>query len=297
MSTLASPAVVARGARSIVGFVRTSPVGAVGAVIVLAFAALALAASFVHGAAYDLDLLGRLEPVAWADGGSSAHVLGTDTLGRDVLARIMTAIRISLTVAIAAVALAGVVGVLLGMTAGYFGGWLDDAIMRLTDSVLAIPIVLLAISVIAVLGSGLLNLILVIAFIQWTIYARTARAETLVLREQPYVVAARSFGGHDLGILARHILPHLLPSAIALTTLNISTAVLLEAGLSYLGLGVQLPDPSLGSMLAEGRQYIEAAGWLAIYPGLALFLLVLGMNLLGDGLRSYLDPHTRVRGR
>ena len=297
MSTLASPAVVARGARSIVGFVRTSPVGAVGAVIVLAFVALALAASFVHGAAYDLDLLGRLKPVAWADGGSSAHVLGTDTLGRDVLARIMTAIRISLTVAIAAVALAGVVGVLLGMTAGYFGGWLDDAIMRLTDSVLAIPIVLLAISVIAVLGSGLLNLILVIAFIQWTIYARTARAETLVLREQPYVVAARSFGGHDLGILARHILPHLLPSAIALTTLNISTAVLLEAGLSYLGLGVQLPDPSLGSMLAEGRQYIEAAGWLAIYPGLALFLLVLGMNLLGDGLRSYLDPHTRVRGR
>ena len=171
----------------------------------------------------------------------------------------MIAVRISLEIGAASVAIAGIVGVFLGMVAGYFGGWVDDVIMRISDSVLAIPIVLLALSVLAVVGGGIRNLILVIAFTQWMTYARTARAETLALREQDYVRAARATGARSTRILRRHILPHLLPSATALATLNVSVAILLEAGLSYLGLGVQPPDPSLGSMLTDGRQYIYRA--------------------------------------
>jgi peptide/nickel transport system permease protein len=207
----------------------------------------------------------------------------------------MIAVRISLEIAAAAVLIAGTVGVLIGMTAGFFGGWLDDLTMRISDAVLAIPIVLLALSVLAVVGGGIRNLILVIAFTQWMTYARTSRAETLTLRQQDYVRAARAIGARNGRILRRHVLPHLLPSAIALATLNVSVAILLEAGLSYLGLGVQPPDPSLGSMLTDGRQYIFRADWLAIYPGVALLLLVLGINLLGDGISSFLDPRAQRR--
>jgi peptide/nickel transport system permease protein len=280
----------------VAAFFSASPGAAVGAVIVLGLVGLALATPEFHAKAYNLDLIERLQPPRWSHDGTAAHLLGTDTLGRDVFARIVTAVRVSLMIAGGAVLLAGIFGVLLGMLAGYFGGWLDDLIMRVTDAVLAIPIVLFALSVIAVLGPSVQKLILVIAFSQWMIYARTARAETLVLREQPFVVAAHAIGARPFEILRRHILPHLLPSALALGTLNVSAAVLIEAGLSYLGLGVQPPDPSLGSMLSEGQQYIERASWLAIYPGLALFLLVLGVNLLGDGLRSYFDPQVRMRG-
>lgn len=264
---------------------------AVGGTLVVLFVALALASLARHDQTYAQELVARLQPPAWQDGGSSAHLLGTDPLGRDVLARIMTASRISLEIAVLAVAIGGVLGVALGMVAGYFGGWLDDVVMRITDAVLAIPIVLFALSVIAVIGGGIRNLVLVIAFTQWMTYARTARGETLVLRETPFVLAARSLGSGHAHILRRHVLPHLLPSAIVLATLNVSTAVLLEAGLSFLGLGVEPPDPSLGSMLTDGRQYITRATWLAIYPGLALLLLVLGINLLGDGLRARLDRH------
>ena len=226
--------------------------------------------------------------------GTDGHLLGTDTLGRDVFARICVAIGISLEIGAASVAIAGVFGVSVGMIAGYFGGWVDDVIMRCTDAVLAIPIVLLALSVLAVVGGGIRNLILVIAFTQWMTYARTARPRRSV-REQDFVRAARAIGVTPLTMLRRHILPHLLPSATALATLNVSVAILLEAGLSYLGLGVQPPQPSLGSMLAAGRQYIFQASWLAIYPGIALLLLVLGINLPGDGVSSYLDPHRRRR--
>jgi ABC-type dipeptide/oligopeptide/nickel transport system permease subunit len=280
--------------RAVWRFFRGYPSAALGAAIVLAFVGLAIGAEFVHDRAYDQDLIGRLTPPAWQDGGTAAHPLGTDTLGRDVLARIMTAVRISLEVSVVAVVISAVFGVLLGMVAGYTGGWLDDGIMRITDAVLAFPLVLLAISVIAVLGTGIRTLVLVIAFTQWMTFTRTARAETLVLREQQFVLAVRSLGAKRSTILFKHVLPHLLPSMIALATLNVSIVILLEAGLSYLGLGVQLPDPSLGSMLAEGRQYITRASWLAIWPGVALVVLVLGINLLGNGVRSYLTPQSRT---
>jgi len=271
------------------GLVTATPALLVGATLVCLFVALALASLALHGKVYDQDLLARLQPPFYSQGGSTAHLLGTDSLGRDVLARIMAATRISLEIAVVAVALGGVAGVALGMVAGYFGGWVDDLLMRFTDAILAIPLVLFALSVIAVIGGGIRNLIVVIAFTQWMTYARTARGETLVLRESLFVTAARSIGCGHVRILLRHVVPHLLPSAIVLATLNVSTAVLLEAGLSFLGLGIAPPDPSLGSMLTEGRQYITRAPWLAIYPGLALLLLVLAINLAGDGLRARID--------
>jgi peptide/nickel transport system permease protein len=279
----------------LLGFFRSYPNAALGALLTMMFVSVALAAPLVHEAAYDQTLTNRLQPPVWQEGGDRSHLLGTDGLGRDVLARIMTSIRISLMVATAAVLVAAVFGIALGSFAGYVGGWMDDVLMRFTDAMLAIPLILLAITVMAVIGANLRNLILVIAAGQWMIYARTARAEALALRELQFVTAARSLGAGGGRILRQHILPHILPSAIALMTLNVSIAILLEAGLSFLGLGVQLPTPSIGSMLTEGRQYITRASWLAIYPGLTLLLLVLGINLLGDGLRSYLDPHSRTR--
>jgi peptide/nickel transport system permease protein len=226
-------------------------------------------------------------------GMSWQHWLGTDPLAHDTWARIVYGARLSLFVGIGGALFACTIGTILGLTSGYFGGWIDDLLMRFTDAVLAIPLVLFALSVIAVIGGGVRNLILVIAFTQWMTYARTARGETLVLRESLFVTAARSIGCGNLRILARHVLPHLLPSAIVLATLNVSTAVLLEAGLSFLGLGIAPPDPSLGSMLTEGRQYITRAPWLAIWPGLTLLLLVLAINLTGDGLRARLDRGRR----
>jgi peptide/nickel transport system permease protein len=284
------PSFARRSVGGVVRFTLSSPGAVVGVVLLLGFVALAIWGATQHDAAYNQSLIDRLDPPR-----TPGHLLGTDTLGRDVLARIAIAVRISLMIAACAVLIAGLFGIMVGMVAGYFGGWLDDVIMRMSDAVLAIPIVLLALSVLAVVGGGIRNLIFVIAFTQWMIYARTARAETLALRQQDYVRAARAIGARHGRILRRNILPHLMPSAIALATLNVSVAILLEAGLSYLGLGVQPPDPSLGSMLTDGRQYIFRASWLAIYPGIALLVLVLAINLLGDGLSNFLDPRAKRR--
>lgn len=277
----------------IAAFARTVPTGVIGAVLLLGFVALAIASTSLDDAAYDNEPADRLMPPAWASGGSSEHLLGTDSLGRDLLARIMVAVRISLTVAGISIVVAAVFGIVLGLFAGYAGGWLDDVLMRAADTMLAIPIVLLAITVMAVLEPGIRSLVFVIAFTQWMTYARVARAEVMSLKQQQFVLAARGIGARHRRIVFRHILPQLLPSAIALATLNVSIIVLLEAGLSFLGLGVQPPEPSLGSLLSEGRQFVFAARHLAVYPGIALLLLVLSINLLGDGLRSYLDPRSR----
>ena len=281
-----------RAWRTVKSFFLTFPGAGVGAVIALIFVILALVAPLVHQAAYDTDPIARLTPPQWFGG---PHFLGTDSLGRDLLARIITAVRISLMVAGAAVIIAGAIGVLLGVVSGYFGKWIDGVLMRMTDVLMAIPLVLFAIAVMMVVGAGIRTLIFVIALTQWMTYARTTRGESLQIREQEHVAASSSLGASHLRIMSVHILPNVLPSAIALATINVSMVILLEAGLSYLGLGVPLPNPSLGSLLSEGRQYITRAPWLAIYPGLALMLLVLGVNLLGDGLRSYLDPRSRER--
>lgn len=281
-----------RAMRTTKSFFLTFPAAGVGAVLALVFVILALISPLFHAGAYATDPAFRLTPPEWFAG---PHFLGTDSLGRDLLARIIVAVRISLSVAGAAVLVAGTVGVVLGVLSGYFGRWVDAILMRLTDTLMAIPLVLFAIAVMMVVGTGIRTLIFVIAITQWMTYARTSRAEALQIREQEYVAASSSLGASHWRIMAQNILPNVLPSAIALATINVSMVVLLEAGLSYLGLGVPLPNPSLGSLLSEGRQYITRAPWLAIYPGVALMILVLGVNLLGDGLRSYLDPKSRER--
>jgi peptide/nickel transport system permease protein len=235
-------------------------------------------------------LLDRLTPPMWAQGGSSRHPLGTDTLGRDVLSRLLHGARISLIVGLAAVLVAGVVGVGLGLVAGYRGGWADDLLMRLGDIQLAFPVLLLGVVVIAVLGASLTNMILVLGASGWVTYARIARGETLSLKERDFVAAARALGAPARHVVARHLLPNVLPPLLVVTTFSVARTIIAEASLSFLGLGLPPPTPSWGAMLDEGRNYITTGWWLALFPGLAILLLVLAINLCGDWLRDALDP-------
>jgi peptide/nickel transport system permease protein len=235
-------------------------------------------------------LLDRLTPPMWAQGGSSRHPLGTDTLGRDVLSRLLHGARISLTVGLAAVLVAGVVGVGLGLVAGYRGGWADDLLMRLGDIQLAFPVLLLGVAVIAVLGASLINMILVLGASGWVTYARIARGETLSLKERDFVAAARALGAPARHVVVRHLLPNVLPSLMVVATFSVARTIIAEASLSFLGLGLPPPAPSWGAMLDEGRNYVTTGWWLALFPGLAILLLVLAINLCGDWLRDALDP-------
>jgi peptide/nickel transport system permease protein len=265
------------------------PSAALGAALVLCALAAGLAAPLASQAAYEQDLAMRLK----APG--EHGVLGTDLLGRDVFARILFGVRVSLLVAISAVAAAGSIGTVLGLVAGFFLGWWDDVIMRVADVFLSIPLVLLAITVMAAVRErGLAILILVIAGTQWMGYARTVRAETLALKQHEFVEAARALGAGSARVVFRHLLPGVLTTVVTLATLQVPVVILIEAGLSYLGLGVQPPDPSLGYMLQESRIYFGRAPWLAVFPGLALALLVLGINLLGDGLGAVINPRLRA---
>lgn len=235
-------------------------------------------------------LLDRLTPPMWAQGGSPRHPLGTDTLGRDVLSRLLHGARISLTVGLAAVLVAGVVGVGLGLVAGYRGGWADDLLMRLGDIQLAFPVLLLGVAVISVLGASLINMILVLGASGWVTYARIARGETLSLKERDFVAAARALGAPARHVVVRHLLPNVLPSLMVVATFSVARTIIAEASLSFLGLGLPPPAPSWGAMLDEGRNYVTTGWWLALFPGLAILLLVLAINLCGDWLRDALDP-------
>jgi peptide/nickel transport system permease protein len=235
-------------------------------------------------------LLDRLTPPMWSEGGSARHPLGTDTLGRDVLSRLLHGARISLIVGLAAVLVAGVVGVGLGLVAGYRGGWADDLLMRLGDIQLAFPVLLLGVVVIAVLGASLLNMILVLGASGWVTYARIARGETLSLKERDFVAAARALGAPARHVVARHLLPNVPPPLLVVTTFSVARTIIAEASLSFLGLGLPPPTPSWGAMLDEGRNYITTGWWLALFPGLAILVLVLAINLCGDWLRDVLDP-------
>lgn len=255
-----------------------------GAVIVTIFILLAIAASFFHNAAYVAQPENPFQPPFWEHGGSLTHPLGTDALGRDLAARLLFGIRISVEIGLASVMIAGVAGVAIGQIAGFVGGWLDDFVMRICDGLLAIPVILLAISVIGAVGASLLTLILVLAGTQWMVFARVARGSTLVLRERQFIVAQQALGSRRRRIMLRHIVPHVLPTAIVVATLNIPTVILLESGLDFLGLGVQPPTPSIGGMISDGLETITSHASLAIYPGIVLMLLVVGINLLGDGI-------------
>jgi len=222
--------------------------------------------------------------------------LGSDALGRDVFSRLLYGARVSLTVGFAAIAVGGTIGIVAGLLSGYFGGWVDDVIMRLGDIQLAFPFILLAIMFLVVLGSGVWNLILVLGVGQWVTYARIVRADTLSLREKEFVEAARALGDSTPSIIFRTILPNILAPLTVIASFNVASVILSEAALSFLGLGVPPEVPTWGSMLAESRDTLVAnKWWLAVFPGVAIMLTVLSFNILGDWLRDFLDPRLRDR--
>ena len=229
--------------------------------------------------------------------GEINHLLGTDTLGRDMLSRLIYGARVSIFVGFAAVVIGGLLGTFLGLVAGYYGGRLDDAIMRLADIQLAFPFVLLAIMFLVVMGPGLWNLILILGIAQWVTYARIARAQTIGQREKEYVEAARALGARSATILYGTILPNILAPLTVIASFNVASVILAEAALSFLGLGVPPTVPTWGGMLAESREQLLAGRWwLAIYPGVAIMLTVLSFNILGDWLRDFLDPRLKTMG-
>ncbi|HVC82088.1 MAG TPA: ABC transporter permease [Chloroflexota bacterium] len=224
---------------------------------------------------------------------NGTFLLGADTLGRDLLSRILYGARVSLTIGVVANGLAMVIGVAVGLVGGYFKGWVGTAVMRLTDVMMAFPVLLLAIALVAVLKPSLWIVIGVIAFVYWTPIARIVHGQVLTIKEREFVEAALAVGAGQWRIVFRHVLPHLVPVIIVYTTLGIATNVLFEAALSFLGVGVQPPTPSWGAMISDGQNYYRSAPWLVLYPGLAIMLTVLGFSLLGDGLRDALDPAWR----
>jgi len=237
-------------------------------------------------------LLGRLKPPGTV-ARNVHYLLGSDELGRDLLSRLVWGARISLLVAVLSVLISGVVGTVLGMLAGYLRGPVEMVVMRVVDVFLSVPAILLAIITVAVVGPGLLNVILVLALTRWPRYARVAYGQTLSIAGRPYVRLSAFMGAGSLRVLFRHILPNILGAVTVVATLEFGLMVLFEAGLSFLGLGVQPPTASWGAMLSTGRNYVATAWWIATFPGLCLFLLVLAANLIGDALRDRLDPHSR----
>jgi len=242
---------------------------------------------------FDQDLSQRLRPPAWLPGGSWDHILGTDALGRDLLSRIILGARVSLAVGMMAVLVSGTLGVGLGLIAGYFSGLVDDIVMRVTEVQLAFPFILTAVAIVSVLGAGLRNIVLVLGVTGWTTYARVVRGKVLSLREQEFVESARAIGCSHGRIMWRYLLPSTMGTVIVLATFALATFIIAESGLSYLGLGVQPPTPSWGVMLADGYIYLRAAWWVTTFPGLALMLTVLSINVLGDWARDMLDPRLR----
>ena len=260
------------------------------AVIIVSTAAAVAAPALAPTDPVKNDLLARVTPPMWVTGGDRAHPLGTDTLGRDVLSRLLYGARVSLVIGLTAVVLAGAAGVVLGLIAGYYRGWLDDVLMRVGDIQLAFPVLLLGVALLSVLGASLANLIAVLTLSGWVTYARIVRGETLSLAEREFVAAARALGARDGHVIRRHILVNVWPPIIVVATFSVARVIIAEASLSFLGLGIPPPAPSWGAMLDEGRNYLTTGWWLALFPGLAILAVVLGINLVGDWLRDLLDP-------
>ena len=240
------------------------------------------------------NLIGRLGRPFTATADGRFHVLGTDQLGRDILSRLIYGARVSLLVGTVASLIAGTIGVTLGLIAGYTGGRTDSAIMRLCDVQLALPYILIAISVLAVLGAGLINIIIVLSLTQWVTYARVVRSGALSVKEKEFVLAARALGFGNIKIMWRYVLPNVFAPVIVIATFSVAQTIVAESALSFLGLSVPPSTPSWGGMLADGRTYLVVAWWLATLPGLAITLTVIGVNLFGDWLRDYLDPKLQL---
>jgi peptide/nickel transport system permease protein len=235
----------------------------------------------------------RLKPPTMEAADGRAHPLGTDHLGRDVLSRVIYGSRVSLVIGFAAVGVGSLIGATLGIVAGYRRGWFDTVVMTVADAQLAFPFILLAIGIIAVLGPSFPTLVVVVGLSGWMTYARVLRAQVLVLRSREFVDAIHGLGGSTLRIILRHILPNVLSSLVVIATLELARAIVLEATLSFLGLGIQPPTPSWGGMIQEGREYLDSAWWISTFPGLVLMLSSLIVSRLGDWLRDVLDPTLR----
>ncbi|MGO2241196.1 MAG: ABC transporter permease [Halomonas sp.] len=261
---------------------------------VLLFGGIGLAVIFsgwlFPGGGSELNLAYRLTPPLTEAG----FPFGTDPLGRDVLARVIIGGEISLKVGVYSALGAVVIGIIMGLISGYYGGFIDMIVMRFADVQLALPFILLAITFIAVIGGGLANMIILLIISQWVQYARLVRGSVLSLRDREFILAAKAIGVKDIRILFQHLLPNLIGPVIVLMTLNVANNILLESSLTFLGLGVDPVIPSWGGMLAEGRTYLQTAWWVSVFPGLAILLTVLGLNLLGDWLRDALDPTGRT---
>jgi peptide/nickel transport system permease protein len=236
----------------------------------------------------------RLAPPAWMEGGASQHILGTDPVGRDLLSRMIYGGRVSLVIGVSAVLISTSIGVLAGLAAGYFGGRVDWTIMTGVNVMLTFPFVLLALSVIAVMGPSLVNMIAVLGVAGWPIYARVVRAETMALTTREFVVAGRALGMSHARIIFRQILPNLMSAIVVIGTLQVAQVIILESFLSFLGLGIQPPTPAWGNMLGEGRVYMLNSWWIATFPGSAIFITTLVINLMGNALRDWLDPHMKL---
>jgi peptide/nickel transport system permease protein len=284
----------ARGFLSQLRVLRRSPLMTVGLVVVGLVVLMAILAP-VMGTRDPIqqNLAMANRPPAWQARGSLQAPLGTDQFGRDVWSRIVYGARISLAIGTAAALLGALVGVTAGLVAGFYGGKVDILVMRIVDLNLAFPLILLALAIAAILGPSLQNLILVMALTTWMIYARVVRGVTLSIREREFIQAARAIGVGDLRIMWRHVLPNLLAPVMVIFTLELARVILMESALSFLGVGVPPPTPTWGRMLAEGRNLLTTAPWIATFPGVAITITVLGVNFFGDGLRDLLDPRLR----
>ena len=264
---------------------RSNRLNLIGLALVLVVVASALFAPWIAPHEPDeQDLLGRLEPP------SSEHVMGTDQLGRDIFSRLLYGARISLRVALTVVAITLVIGTLVGVVSGYAGGWVDEALMRFVDILLAFPGILLALVIAGILGPSLTNIMIALAVVGWTQYARIIRGSVLSIKEKEFIKAARLMNVSKPRIISRHVLPNVITPVVVLATMDMAYVILGTAGLSFLGLGAQPPTPEWGAMLSAGRNHIQTAWWVVNFPGLVIMITVLGFNLLGDGLRDVLDP-------
>lgn len=279
---------------STLGWLRRNQVCGISAVLLLITVLAGVLAPLI--APYDparINLDNRLAPPYWLQDSKSNHLLGTDQLGRDLLSRLIHGARISLLVGFVSIAMGGLVGVVLALVAGYFGGRFDSVIMGIVDIQLALPFVILAIGLIAVLGPGLVNLIIVLSISGWVAYCRVVRSTVLSVKEELFVVAAKAIGATDLRIIFQHILPNTVSSIIVLATVQMAQMIMMEAALSFLGLGVQPPTPSWGTIISDGRGYLGRAWWITTLPGIAITMTVLEINFIGDWLRENLDPRLK----
>ena len=253
----------------------------------------ALAPLLSPGDPFEQSLRRRFTPPVWEAGGTWTHVLGTDGLGRDLLSRIVWGSRVSLAAGVVTVLLASAVGAMVGLVAGYYGGRADATLMRITDATLSFPIILLALILAVTVGPSFVNVVVAIAVILWARYARVIRGQVLALMELDFITQARLAGASAWRIIIRHLLPNTLNTLVVLVTLQVGYVIIVEASLSFLGAGIPPPTPAWGSMIAEGRDFVTSAWWVSFFPGLAILLVVLAFNLLGDWLRDTLDPRLR----